>query len=190
VFLCFLKYHLQGECCSSKWSEWSNYSLCTKSCGGGIKSRPWSCRQAGIADQIESVACNESFCNYYTHGWGNWGPCSVSCGIGVMTRTRYCPEGTGSCANDGDDPCNNIDNKEFVAGNKDCARCDMVRQKSFLFCIFCTFLQLQGECCYWDWSGWTSCCNSGNSNIRLRFKATSCGQDWEYIQKPCELRPA
>jgi len=91
-----------------------------------------------------------------------------------MTRTRYCHggnDGTGHCLNDGGDVCGNLDNPNFIVGKTDCAKCDM------------------GQCCEWDWSGWTGCCNSGAKNIRLRFKGNKCGQDWEFLQKDCEAAP-
>ena len=117
------------------WGAWSSFSECTKSCGSGVKShsRPWTCRQAGKADQIESVACNESPCNYYnTHRWGNWGPCSVSCGIGVMTRndiriwrrTRRNPSHQGLAIA----PCNDETMEDKHVDEMDCALCDMVRR--------------------------------------------------------------
>ena len=71
------------------WGAWAGYSVCTKSCGGGTKyrTRSWTCAQAGIADQIETVTCNDKPCNYYGV-WSNWGACSVSCGIGKMNTEQ------------------------------------------------------------------------------------------------------
>jgi hypothetical protein len=91
-----------------------------------------------------------------------------------MTRTRYCHggnDGTGHCLNDGIDVCSNLDKENVIVGKTDCAKCDM------------------GQCCEWDWSGWTGCCNSGAKNIRLRFKGNKCGQNWEFLQKDCEQAP-
>jgi len=43
-----------------------------------------------------------------------------------------------------------------------------------------------GDCCEWDWSGWTGCCRGDNGNKRLRLRGNNCGQDVEQIEKPCE----
>lgn len=146
------------------WLEWSDYGACSASCNGGIKtrSRQWSCASAKKPAQTETASCNDSLCNYFG-AWSNWAACSVSCGIGTMSRTRYCHgggEGTGLCRAD-----------ENGVMKVDIAKCDM------------------GQCCEWDWSGWTGCCLEKQKNIRLRFRGNQCGQRWEVISKTCEMRP-
>jgi len=82
--------------------------------------------------------------------------------MGQKTRTRYChggAVGTGLCIGD----------ESKVLGDETVA-CDM------------------GDCCEWDWSGWTGCCRGADSkNKRLRLRGNNCGQDVEQIEKPCEL---
>jgi hypothetical protein len=174
-FTCGLpsKQHTRPCGVGGTWLEWARqpngmeWGQCSATCNGGIKtrSRSWSCAADQKQDQTETASCNEHLCNYYG-AWSNWGACSVSCGIGSMTRTRYCHggnDGTGLCITKGG------------VGKVDTAKCDM------------------GQCCEWDWSGWTNCCygNVDNQpkNIRLRFRGNKCGSDWEVIQKTCEANP-
>lgn len=150
------------------WSQWSDYAQCTASCGGGSKSRSrsWTCASDLRQDQVETVQCNNQPCNYLG-AWSNWGACSVSCGVGSMSRSRYCHGGgvgTGLCQAD-----------EQGVVLQDTANCNM------------------GQCCEWDWSGWTGCCLDSSKverqNIRLRFRGNNCGSDWEVKEKTCEHRP-
>merc|ERR1739847_4613 len=109
------------------------------------------------------MVCNTAFCAYFG-AWSSWGPCSASCGIGQATRFRYChggPVGTGLC----------VAQERNGVLNQDTIQCDM------------------GDCCDWDWSGWTGCCKGGaQGNIRLRFRGGTCGMASEMIQKPCEFQ--
>jgi len=113
------------------------------------------------SDETEIVACPSLVCAYFG-AWSAWSACTVSCGLGQKTRTRYChggAVGTGLCIGD----------ESKVLGDETVA-CDM------------------GDCCEWDWSGWTGCCRGADSkNKRLRLRGNNCGQDVEQIEKPCEL---
>ena len=44
-----------------------------------------------------------------------------------------------------------------------------------------------GDCCDFDWSGWTGCCrNTRNRNIRLRFRGGCAGSPAGEVSKPCD----
>lgn len=44
-----------------------------------------------------------------------------------------------------------------------------------------------GDCCDFDWSGWTGCCrNTRNQNVRLRFRGGCAGSPAEEVSKPCD----
>lgn len=52
---------------NGEWGQWSGYSTCTKSCGGGsqMRSRQCSVRNGGKeceGDQTTTRACNEQLC--------------------------------------------------------------------------------------------------------------------------------
>ncbi|XP_013378635.1 SCO-spondin [Lingula anatina] len=93
------------ECATNtcpSWSEWSAWSDCSKTCGGGSQSRSRSCTSStGVHDDSdcpgsssETQACNTDVCPAPVDGgWGEWsayGDCSVTCGDGTKTRTREC----------------------------------------------------------------------------------------------------
>lgn len=82
------------------WGAWDNWSVCTRSCGGGIRKRTRTCSNPapkhggrtcpGPKEQIQS--CNMKQCPVAGQwgAWSKWTVCSKSCDIGVSQRTRYC----------------------------------------------------------------------------------------------------
>lgn len=95
------------------WTIWSEWNLCSLSCGGGHQTRNRSCTepepQYGGSDCIGNTTdvndCNKYPCpidGQWTR-WSEWSTCSLSCGGGNKERNR-------SCANPeprfGGDDCN------------------------------------------------------------------------------------
>ena len=87
------------------WSEWTIWTDCTVTCGGGKTVRT---RRCGLPDTLtpeiralfcaggdatESKACNEEACPVPTE-WSGWSQCSKSCGGGTRTKTRQCNQVT------------------------------------------------------------------------------------------------
>jgi hypothetical protein len=84
------------------FSNWSEWSICDKSCGNGTQSRsrtytPATDGGVDLADIniiSETRACNTHECpvdGIFTP-WSNWGSCTKSCGGGTQNRTRtYTP---------------------------------------------------------------------------------------------------
>ena len=75
--------------------EWSIWGACSKTCGGGIKTRSWiterpaendgSCEMGG---EVETDDCNTQPCPVDCVGnWGDWGDCNKTCGGGTKSRT-------------------------------------------------------------------------------------------------------
>ncbi|GAB1601890.1 properdin-like [Argonauta hians] len=82
------------------WGPWYQWDQCTKSCGGGHRSRTRSCiypppANGGkdcIGSSVDKAECNTKPCPV-NGGWSNWLPwttCSVSCGTGMTRRVRTC----------------------------------------------------------------------------------------------------
>jgi hypothetical protein len=81
------------DCVVSDWSAWST---CTATCGGGVQTRTRTvitpAQNGGAACPVltETRACNENPCpiDCVVSDWSAWGTCTATCGGGVQTRTR------------------------------------------------------------------------------------------------------
>eukprot|EP01060_Flectonema_neradi_P009552 TRINITY_DN167_c0_g1_i3.p1 TRINITY_DN167_c0_g1~~TRINITY_DN167_c0_g1_i3.p1 ORF type:complete len:614 (+),score=130.17 TRINITY_DN167_c0_g1_i3:78-1844(+) len=77
-------------------SEWSSWSDCDATCGGGSQTRTRTItvdpvgNGAACPDLSETQSCNTDPCpiNCVVSEWGEWGQCSVPCGGGMQLRTR------------------------------------------------------------------------------------------------------
>ncbi|XP_063690486.1 uncharacterized protein LOC134823063 [Bolinopsis microptera] len=105
------------------WSNYGEWSECSKTCGGGIQTRTRTCTNpaplhdgaACAGDSTETQPCNTESCPV-NGGWseyGTWSVCSKECGTGTQSRTRICTNpaplhGGAECAGDSTEtqPCN------------------------------------------------------------------------------------
>lgn len=99
------------------WTEWSDWSGCSKTCDVGMKQRRRTCGNPTpafggkkcIGQDVDSEYCDDlppcgassaSLIRTVSEGrwtqWAAWSECSVSCGSGFRTRTRKC---FGDCSN-------------------------------------------------------------------------------------------
>uniref|UniRef100_A0A671PK73 Uncharacterized protein n=1 Tax=Sinocyclocheilus anshuiensis TaxID=1608454 RepID=A0A671PK73_9TELE len=80
------------------WSDWSSWTDCSKSCGGGVKSRRRDCDRpvrGGDGDYCEGLGTEVILCS--THhcpvdgswgSWSSWSDCDACAGVSV--RQRQC----------------------------------------------------------------------------------------------------
>jgi len=150
-----------------RFTDWSDWSICSSQCGKGIRTRTRSfltddqsqlfgCQQS---DLIEKEIClaecldgsNQTIC--ITRDWSSWSNCSVNCGLGYRKRTRApiqpILEG-----------CHNIELAQMEQCNGPCLQDEPVQQGPM------------GEkrCEVSNWSQWSECpvaCGRG-TKIRVR----------------------
>ena len=89
-----------------EWTPWTQWSDCSKTCGGGQIKRARKCvvprgralsQLTGRAKTCEGAATMVLFCNLDPCGpdanwasWGEWSTCDLPCGGGEKSRNREC----------------------------------------------------------------------------------------------------
>ena len=133
------------------WTEWSDWTPCTQTCGGGMRKKARECilpksqayKCTGESEVIEK--CNERTCPSLTP-WTDWSSCTVTCGGGSQKRIRECLV------------------QRTATGSNPC-------QEPLEETIECN----QNTCPKWtDWSEWTSCSASCNGGTKTRVR--ECAQ--------------
>ncbi|XP_065934945.1 uncharacterized protein [Magallana gigas] len=137
------------------FTEWSNWTDCSKSCGGGLNIRNRSCTNPSPkyggkhceGSLSEFLNCNEHQCpiDGGFSLWGAWSSCTVSCGSGTSIRSRSCT------------------NPSPLFGGKNCTgNSEQIIDCNIQLC------PIDGK--YGDWTTWSQCSNScgGGSKLRLR----------------------
>jgi len=85
-----------------EWTEWEEWSSCSKSCGGGSTQRSRVCQVPERSGDDEDKPCPGPstvmlFCNLQDcpvsqewTPWNSWSECSRKCGGGTRSRNRIC----------------------------------------------------------------------------------------------------
>ncbi|XP_078678214.1 A disintegrin and metalloproteinase with thrombospondin motifs 9-like isoform X2 [Branchiostoma floridae x Branchiostoma belcheri] len=89
-----------GECLPTHW-EFTQWSECTRTCGGGSRFRDASCLDSSgnpvshdecdASNRIVDQICNDHACPQWVVN--DWTGCSVTCGDGVRHRQAFCHNG-------------------------------------------------------------------------------------------------
>lgn len=90
------------------YSEWTDFSDCSLTCGVGVAARERTCtnpRPKGngndcdvLGSSTETKDCKKADCPIFSQ-WGTWSPCTQPCAGGIRTRTRKCSyPGGGACS--------------------------------------------------------------------------------------------
>ncbi|XP_039258341.2 SCO-spondin-like [Styela clava] len=88
---------LQAEC--GGWTEFNEWSECSKTCGAGSRVRKRECINGKLGDRdcphplaFKYQDCNIKKCPVFAE-WSPWGECSQTCGAGVSKAIRTCNHG-------------------------------------------------------------------------------------------------
>jgi hypothetical protein len=148
---------------------------CNKECGGGIKYviSYDVCElnmDIKIREKRTPQECNMWPCAYWGI-WSDWSMCSTTCGSGQQQRMRLCEGGQ-----PGEGACYQHKETDEVGREFD------TQQAGTLHIRSCGM----GECCEYDWSGWSNCCLTRNrQEKKIRWKGNCGTQEWSIIEENC-----
>ena len=144
------------------YSEWTEFSRCTVSCGNGTRHRTRSCSRpqpkyggrdcAHLGSNIEIAICNNTFCP--THGgfseWSTFSKCTRTCDKGIQKRSRKCS------------------NPEPSHGGKDCSSLGAHVETRVCNTQHCP---VNGG--FTEWTRWGECSRSCGVGIKNRTRSCS-----------------
>nr|XP_039268100.1 A disintegrin and metalloproteinase with thrombospondin motifs adt-1-like [Styela clava] len=185
-----------------RFGRFSDWSKCTKTCGGGLRTRIRECLHGKIGqdgcpadDAVENEDCNKQTCPVW-EDWSEWKTCTKTCGTGVEARTRKCIGGKPSDEGcDGKATEERKCNEELCPGWSDwgpfgrCSKtCGGGTQVSERQCIGkkCPGEDNKSQVCnkqlcpvFGKWSNWESCdvtCGGGLSQRRRSCENGKIGE--------------
>merc|ERR1719494_582971 len=141
------------------YSTWSDWSLCSASCGGGEKKRTRTCTNPApahggsdctkLGSEKESQQCETQACpvNGGYSAWSDWTKCTKTCGGGEQERARTCT------------------NPAPAHGGSDCTKLGSDKESQ----------QCETKACpvnggYSAWSAWTKCTKTCGGGIQERAR--------------------
>ena len=137
------------DCLVSDWTDWS---LCSKDCDGGIKTRTRRIISEGTTKGkkcpvlSENTSCNNIKCDIdcVLSEWSPWSECDTPCGDGEQTRFR----------------------KPLVFSKNNGKRCDpnLFETKK------CNNKPCGKDCVVSNWSAWSLCSNNCGPGIKTRTR--------------------
>ena len=128
------------------WTEWTRWSSCSATCGGGSQSATRTVQATGggmecSGQPMKSQRCGNSKCpvSCVWSDWSSWSSCSVSCGGGSQSATRTVM-------------------RQATNGGKECSGEPKKTQK-------CGESECPVHCVWSEWSTYSSCsvsCGGGS----------------------------
>ncbi|KAL0985705.1 hypothetical protein UPYG_G00160800 [Umbra pygmaea] len=156
-----------------KLSEWSSWSPCSASCGGGLKIRSkWlkekafnggrPCPKLDLKNQVyEAVPCR-SACRQSQWLVGSWSGCSINtvnelpgCGDGLQRRTVRCVWHSASGHRSTEDQVVSRDSSEDPVDSLDSSLCN--QEEPMPIRAQTCYLPCPDDCVMSPWSLWSSC---------------------------------
>ncbi|XP_068710256.1 SCO-spondin-like [Montipora foliosa] len=90
----------RGNECGTRWTTWSEWSHCTRTCSSGIELRMRFCKSTateasnnscrGVSQETRICIRQPCTVDGAWGSWSPWAPCSVTCAWGNRVRTRNC----------------------------------------------------------------------------------------------------
>ncbi|CAG5105955.1 Oidioi.mRNA.OKI2018_I69.chr1.g2603.t1.cds [Oikopleura dioica] len=170
--------------------EWSDWSECSATCGGGEQNRARSCMfgSSCTGDKLETRKCNKNRCPEWSE-WAGFGICSATCGGGKTFRSRSCQFGdtcpgksseTVSCA---DDPCPSWSEwSDYSECSVSCGAGEQQRSRSCQNGYSCMGSAndsrecKRGPCPEWEaWTKFSACSKSCGGGISTRTRKCADG---------------
>eukprot|EP00930_Biecheleria_cincta_P087800 TRINITY_DN77039_c0_g1_i1.p1 TRINITY_DN77039_c0_g1~~TRINITY_DN77039_c0_g1_i1.p1 ORF type:complete len:1382 (-),score=243.87 TRINITY_DN77039_c0_g1_i1:209-4354(-) len=148
-----------------KWGDWSQWTECSKKCGGGkikrfrdiaVTRKDGGEKCTGPFDQESDCNMNECPVNCQWGDWADWSACPASCGSAMRSKTR--PK-----------------KREERSGGEPCDGNATAMER-------CTFVPCPVDCELKPWSDWSACsAPCGGERFRSRVKAMEM-----HAGKPCD----
>jgi hypothetical protein len=157
-----------GEVAPCVTSDWSAWTACSATCGGGQMLRFRSIVSEAIGDApgcsaplLETMGCSEQCCDEGPQDcewavWTEWSSCSATCGGGVMSRIKALATppriGGKMCTKDGE--------VENVMEYKPCGE------------TLCNYVApVDGQ--WAEWGEWSSCSRTCGEGFRFKHRAVA-----------------